>query len=475
MAENFTPRKELLKRYRDAFASAWADRANERSTRRYLSTEADFLPASLAVSERPTPILPHVSLWVICCFVVLALIWSVVGRIDIVVVASGKVLSGGKTKTIVPIESQIVRRVHVADGSPVKEGDVLIEFDAMSSQADMTRYSRDVLRGRAMALAYTTLLSSLASSERPNKEAMTFTGEGGDLPLAISIVSARWAEFQAKYDRANADLARRRSDQDVLMVTEKLTVERSVQQRQIERDFHEMLRESAVPRHSWIEQDAKLKELEGEIGRIKAQKQQVELSVLEAEAALTLVLASERGAWRDRLDEAERDIHVASAELQKARYRSETNVLAAPVSGRVQQLAVLAPGSVATAGQIAMAIVPDAEVEEVEVLIENRDIGFVNVGQKAELKFETFDYTRFGTVPAVISYISPDAIADEQGALRYQTKLRLQQATITNGGRTVQITPGMTVVADIKSGNRSIISYFLSPIMKTVSEAVRER
>lgn len=471
MSEDFTPRKELFKRYREAFAAAWANRKNERRSRKYLSVEADFLPASLAVSERPTPIMPHVALWLICAFVILAILWSMIGRIDIVVMAGGKVLAGGKTKAVLPIESQIVKNIFVRDGMHVKEGDVLIEFDTMSSDADLQRYSKELERASGLVEAYTTLLRALETNTR----APTIEGTSEKHPLAQTLVKPVWAEFLAKIERAQADLERRRSDYDVIDVTERTAVERLHQQREIARDFREMQRAAAVPRHALVEQEVKLQDLIGEVSRLSAQKRQATLSVQEAEATLALVTATERVNWRERLNDARRDAYVASSELEKARYRSSTNKLTAPVSGRVQQLSVLAPGTVAPASQQALAIVPDTEIEEVEVLIENRDIGFIRLGQRAEIKFETYDYTRYGTLPATIVYISPDAIPDERGILRYQTKLKLGAKALNANGRTFPVAPGMTVTADIKAGQRTIITYFLSPIMQTISEAARER
>lgn len=474
MSEDFNPRRELFKRYKEAFAEAWKHRSSERQSRRYLSAEADFLPASLAVSERPTPIMPHVALWLFSSFVIIALVWSILGKIDVVVVASGKVLSGGKTKPVQSVDTQIVRRVLVQDGMQVKQGDVLIEFDSSSASADVTRYLQETKRASTFQSAYRILLQKI-ESESPEKFYIAKEDENFiDAKLARETIDTRWNEYQAKLDRASAELNRRKSEAESLTVNEKVLQDRLKHQKELEKDFRKMMNAAAIPRHAWIEQDAKLIEIMGELSRIVVQARQVGLAVIEAEASLALVHASERAAWRDRLNESERDISNGSAEHQKAKYRLETNTLIAPVSGKVQQLSIFAPGSVAPSGQQVLAVVPDSEVEEVEVLIENKDIGFVRIGQASEVKMEAFDYTRYGTLPARISYISPDAVADERGVLRYAAKMRLERNILSRNGRTMTISPGMTVFVDIKSGKRSIISYFLSPILKTVSEAARE-
>lgn len=149
--------------------------------------------------------------------------------------------------------------------------------------------------------------------------------------------------------------------------------------------------------------------------------------------------------------------------------------LAAPVDGTVQQLALHTVGGVVTPAQTVMMIVPHDNPLEVEAFIENKDIGFIKAGQDAEIKIETFQYTKYGTIHARVTSVSHDAINDEKRGLIYSTRIRMERGTMEVDGMLVNMSPGMAVSAEIKTGKRRIIEYFLSPLLQYGHESLRER
>ena len=149
--------------------------------------------------------------------------------------------------------------------------------------------------------------------------------------------------------------------------------------------------------------------------------------------------------------------------------------LTAPVDGTVQQLAVRTVGGVVTPAQALMVIVPKDDALEVEAFLENKDIGFVNAGQAAEVKIETFPFTKYGTIPARLTQVSHDAINDEKRGLIYSTRAKLARATVQVEDKTVNLSAGMAVSLEIKTGKRRVIEYFLSPLLQHGSESLRER
>jgi len=149
--------------------------------------------------------------------------------------------------------------------------------------------------------------------------------------------------------------------------------------------------------------------------------------------------------------------------------------LTAPVSGVVQQLAVHTIGGVVTPAQELMKIVPESESLEVEAWILNKDIGFVEEGQTAEVKIETFPFTKYGTLDAEVIDVSNDAITDEQKGLVYAGRVLLQKSTIRVGEKIVNLTPGMAVTVEIKTGTRRLIEFVLSPLLRYKQESLGER
>jgi hemolysin D len=199
---------------------------------------------------------------------------------------------------------------------------------------------------------------------------------------------------------------------------------------------------------------------------------------------------------RDRLKElsdAEAQATALDQELRKAEERERLKTITAPVSGTVQQLTIHILGGMIQPGQALMAIVPDDSAIEIEAMIQNQDIGFVEEGQEAVIKLDAFPFTRYGTVPGKVKIVSEDAIGggasqqevagtDGQGArqassnqLLYAARVTLDQTTIYVDGKDVNVTPGMAATVEIKTGKRKLIEFLLSPLMRMTDEAGRER
>ena len=122
-----------------------------------------------------------------------------------------------------------------------------------------------------------------------------------------------------------------------------------------------------------------------------------------------------------------------------------------------------------------MLVVPEEKVLEIEAFLENKDVGFVLPGQEAEVKIETFPYTKYGIVPGTVTSVSSDAINDEKRGLIYSMRVAMARSSITVKGADIRLTPGMAVTAEIKTGQRRVIEYFLDPLMQYGSESIRER
>jgi hemolysin D len=149
--------------------------------------------------------------------------------------------------------------------------------------------------------------------------------------------------------------------------------------------------------------------------------------------------------------------------------------LTAPVDGTVQQLAVHTVGGVVTEAQALMAIVPDEDALEVEAMVDNQDIGFIREGQDAEIKVQTFPYTKYGLIHGTVTSVSGDAINDDKKGLVYSARVRMAKRTMQVDGRTVNLTPGMAVTVEMKTGQRRLIEFFLNPLLQVRHESLRER
>lgn len=198
-------------------------------------------------------------------------------------------------------------------------------------------------------------------------------------------------------------------------------------------------------------------------------------SLLEARSQRAALVAETRRIALDSLNEADQKATGFGNELVKAESRGKLMTLTAPVDGTVQQLAVHTVGGVVTPAQPLMVIVPKDNPIEVEAYVENKDIGFVNPGQEAVVKIETFPFTKYGTIEAKVTHVSNDAVSDEKRGLIFPARVILARATIQVENKTVNLSPGMAVTVEVKIAQRRVVEYFLSPLMQYKDESLRER
>ena len=187
-------------------------------------------------------------------------------------------------------------------------------------------------------------------------------------------------------------------------------------------------------------------------------------------------------------------------DLAKAQVKFDRTRLVAPITGTVQQLAVTTVGQVVTPGQPLMVLVPAEGPIEIEALVQNQDIGFIELGQEATIKVDAFPFTRYGTLTGKVMRISGDAIDQKDAAgstdatsiaqgqsvsqvagaprtqnLVFPVTVQLDKLTINNDGREVPLSPGMTATVEIQTGRRRVIDYLLAPLREITSTAMHER
>ena len=162
-------------------------------------------------------------------------------------------------------------------------------------------------------------------------------------------------------------------------------------------------------------------------------------------------------------------------EQVKADKRLALQRLTAPVAGRVHRLAVHTVGGVVTPAQELMHIVPEQGAVEVEAWVANRDIGFVHEGQPAKIKVETFPFTKYGTIAGTVRTVSSDATPDKTLGLVYEAKVTMQKAVMQVQDKLVNLSPGMAVTVEINMGQRRLIEFLLSPLLKYKEESMTER
>lgn len=464
---------ELLRRYSAAFSHAWQHRA-EMSPVERLPHEAQFLPAALSLQETPVSPASRMAMWMLLSFAALALLWSVFGHVDVVATAQGKVVPNDRTKTIQPFETATVKRILVSDGQKVKAGEVLIELDATTALADKDRVQGDLAVARLQIARGQALLAMIDTGMQPN---LARPEQVTDLQYveAEHLLAGQVGEFTAKLGRIDAEAARREAElRSTLELVRKL--EQTVpiaQQRAL--DFKNLVDQNFVSRHGYLDQERTRIEQEGDLANQRSRLKEIEAALREVRGQRQALTAEARRVALDSITDGRQKRAALEQDYLKADSRGRLMQLTSPVDGTVQQLVVHTIGGVVTPAQPLMMIVPEDNPLEVEAFIENKDIGFVKPHQDAEVKVETFQYTKYGTIHAKVTSVSHDAINDEKRGLIYSTRVKMAKSTILVDSTEVKLSPGMAVSVEIKTGKRRVIEYFLAPLIQHTSESLRER
>jgi hemolysin D len=429
----------------------------------------------------------------IILFFVVALAWATFGWVDIIATAPGKIVPTGRSKVVQPFETGVVRAIHVQDGQAVKAGDVLIELDPTSNAADEKRLAHDLLQDRLDVARLQALLVGDPARFAPPEAA-----SADIIATARHQMEAQAAEQEAKLaalDRQSAQKAaeQREAEASIAKIQATLPLLRS------QRDIREhLLQNEYGSRLLYLQAEQQVVEQEHELVVQRHKRDEIG----EARAALGRQRAQAEAEYRKGLladlAKAESQASEHREEVVKATQRRQLQTLTAPVDGTVQQLAVHTLGGVVTPAQALLVMVPADSHPEIEAMVPNRDIGFVREGESAEVKVDTFNFTRYGLLHGEVLSVSQDAITrdrpqDKSGAaaqatgdsdtssepkgqeLVYAARVSLDRMQMQIEDRMVDLAPGMAVTVEIKTGSRRVIDYLLSPLLRYKQASLRER
>ncbi len=462
----------IWRRHWRVLRDSWAIETERLRTRRGW-TETDFLPAALEVVETPPNPLGRIVLWTLMIFLGLALLWSFVARIDVVAVAPGKVITVGRNKLVQSAEGGVVRAIHVRDGQAVTRGQPLVTLDSTNSGADRAQAMATLQTAQVDAARSRALLAGLAG------EAAVFATPGG-LPDEVAatqraLIASRLAELRSKVaalrgQAAEADASRdaARADAARLRATLPFLAERADRRRQL-------VAKGFASKMGQLEIDQQQVDHERQIAVQTANAERAQATIAGVDAQIAQARSEAEREVLGDLAKAEADIRLASEELTKADQRAGLQVIRAPVDGTVQQLAVYTEGAVLKPADPILVVVPGGSELEVEAQVLNRDIGFVRVGQAVTVKLEAFPFTRYGTLKGRLVSISRDAVQDEKLGPVYVAHVSVEEPSADSRAAGVEVTPGMAATAEIRTDERRVIDYLLSPIERRVREAGRER
>lgn len=490
------------------------------------SESKHHLDRSLLLEETGTPVLMRRILYSFMLFTLIFLIWAACMKVNEVAVCNGEVIPRGSLQELQHLEGGIVRNIHVEEGQFVKAGMILVELDDSdaSSQLSETMVRIDALDARLkrldsfldehghlkMNVKILSKASNKLSSEQTSilKQSIATLAAMRDvaqsqieqLKVEIAELNIQKKTLGKQVNITRSELTTHLSSGNLAIAKlheEKVALEEEMEIREtlvdkgynsnvkflnIQRSFFQLEKEIIEKKTQYEE---KRHALEMSLSDLDSQNQKTPLMIRKKQAKIVELenallkeeakIKEEIFLEKDSILEEKKALQESSSRLKGVIARKK---LFAPIDGRIlrikpQKGSVLAPGS------LVLSMVPDGVNLIAEVKISNHDIGHIQIGDPVKLKFNTYDYSRYGALEGSLKEISPftlkkeNEISDEEGYYRGIVELTQNYLGKEKGIHT--IFPGMTLQAEIVTGEKTVMEYILKPIYTSAENALHER
>jgi len=425
--------------------------------------EADFVPAILALQAQPPSPLPRTVLWLVLLLILALGLWAVLGRLDVVASAEGRLVPAAQLKIVQPAEGGVLRALLVKEGERVVAGQLLAKMDIQAAEADARTVGAELALRR---LQLRRVEAELAGTPLARAD--------DDPPAVHAQVEAQREARVRAYENSLAEeravIARSRREMQASAETREKLAAAMPHLREQERAFERLANEGFAGK--LMQQQRTRERIEAEQD-VRAQEHKVEgarAAIEQAERRMAQLSANYRAQLRGERVETENQVTRLAQESEKLAHRARTAELRAPADGIIKDLATHTQGSVLAPGAVLMTLVPSGEALVAEVWLRNEDAGYVREGQPARLKLAAYPFQKHGMLDGRVRRVSADSTERAAGA-GYTYRALVEIA----GGPALELRPGMQLAAEIRTSDRSVLEYLLSPIRKAAHEAGRER
>lgn len=411
---------------------------------KFLKTDSDdsyeFRPIITEIEESPVNPLGRTTFWIIISLIFFTALWLFFGKVDIVVSARGKVIPDGEIKIIQPLETGVVKEIHVKEGDFVKQGQTLIEIDTSTTQPQ--------------------LQSLQANLDYINTERQRLKGEivqnAENSYTQNELAKSAYADLQNQLASKNHEIKRLR--EDIANYQKQLTLNLDKERRM--RDVEDIISRNDLDKVHAENMDYR--------SRIASLNEQIRSIQKDADYIRTNFRTQNLTQLADR----DKQANELEANIKEIEFKKQQQNIVSPVDGYVNTMLVHTIGGVVTPAEKVISIVPADSPLSIKVSVLNKDIGFVKEGMPVQVKIDTFDFQKYGMIEGKVKKVSKDSVEDEKQGLIYDVFITPVTKTLRVDGIDQPISTGMGVSAEIKTGKRRIIEFFIYPIIKYWSEAV---
>lgn len=411
---------------------------------RFLKNEKDdsyeFLPIISEIEEEPINPLGRTTFWIIITLIICTGLWLFFGKVDIVVSARGKVIPDGEIKIIQPLETGVVKDIHVKEGQFVRKGQTLIEIDTSTTQPQ--------------------LQSLQANLDYINTERKRLNGEivenAENSYTQNELSKSAYADLNNQLAAKNYEIKRLR--EEISNYQKQLTLNLDKEKRM--QEVSDIIARNELDKVHSENMDYR--------SRIASLNEQIR----GVQKEMAYIRSNFRTQNLTELADRDKKANELEANIKEIEFKKQQQNIISPVDGYVNTMLVHTIGGIVTPAEKVISIVPADSPLIIKASVLDKDIGFVKEGMPVQVKIDTFDFQKYGMIEGKVKKVSKDSVEDEKQGLVYDVFITPVTKSLTVDGKEQPISTGMGLSAEIKTGKRRIIEFFIYPIIKYWSEAV---
>lgn len=409
------------------------------------------------------------SIWIICLSVFLIFIWSTLAVLDEVSKSRGQVIPLGHKQIIQSKSGGMVQSVDVTEGDFVKKGQPLVHFVSIDSQSLFDELQAKEANLQMKLLRYESIINDTPlkleqfSNKYPdltNSHLIAYEKIKNQQNVIVEVSKSEISKINAEIDSLQNELPVIKKQ---LSSSKKiLSMMNSVNNNAISKvKIYEEEEKIASYLREFKAINGKLIVLEKTLDNLNRQLEKKEIDMLLE--------------FSEKRTDVQTELISIKAKLRSSSSDVNNNVIKAPIDGVIQSIPTTSSGGVISPGGMVAIIVPTTKEGLIETRLSPKDIGFVNVGDKARIKVDAFDYSRYGVLDGIVTNISPTTDTDEKNGVYYKVKISIKKPYFMDESFGFRLIPGMTVEADIVTGEKTIFEYIWKPVFVNISSAFNER
>jgi len=403
-------------------------------------------------------------------FLLLAsIIWMTVTDVSEMSVSRGEVVPAGYIYNIQHLEGGVVSEVAVHNGDSVKKGDLLVRFSLPATQSEYGRLSSrqaslklSLERLHAIEIGKRPEFGDLGKKhpELANKQMESYRAQVASFESEQAVIDAQISQKSSELERQKNQI--RSEQKEVALLVKQVEMRQKLADKFI------------VSESELLAKQSDLAAAQSQLKSIKDGVHTARIALKEAQEKKREVLS---GQQKDLKLEAS-DVAAQLAELDSNLLSEEDKLkrlsVRAPVSGIVQALSITGINEVVRSGETILQVVPVDDDLVVDARVLPTEVGYIQIGQKADVKIDSYDSSRFGSIDGVVKQLSPSTYLDERGDPYYRVKVELNKSYVGDNPGQMRVIPGMTVSVNIITGSKTIMEYLLKPVSRGFNSAFKE-